>query len=97
MARCIECSSFNPYYKGGWCNYRDCETSPSDSCGSSDYDGSHLEYDDEKVCSTCSSYSSSRGGWCDYYECRTNPNSYCSDYTYDFMNILGICQGYSHI
>lgn len=47
-------------------------------CSMSDWGGSHEEYDANKVCATCTSYS---GGWCDYHRCETNSSSYCSDYT----------------
>lgn len=80
---CARCSSFDPYYKGGWCNYRSEETSPGGYCSSCDSDGAHPEYDSEKVCSSCRYYDSyTRGGWCDYHSCTTNSESYCSGFSY---------------
>lgn len=78
MPRCVSCSSFDPYYKDGWCSYHGRATSPGGECSMSDWGGSHEEYDANKVCATCTSYSS---GWCDYHRCETNSSSYCSDYT----------------
>lgn len=82
MSRCIECSSFDPYYKGGWCGYHDRETSPSDSCSNSDYNGTHLDDNPSKVCKTCESYDPyCNGGYCNYHECTTNADSYCLDWS----------------
>lgn len=82
MAHCIECSSFDPYYKKGWCNYHEKETSPSDTCAHSDYSGAHTEYDSTKVCKTCEAFDSYyMGGYCDYHKCSTNSYSYCSDWS----------------
>ena len=82
MARCIECSSYNPYYRGGWCDYHDRETSPSDSCACSDCNGSHIDDDSSKVCRTCESFDPNYcGGYCDYHECTTNSDSYCSSWS----------------
>lgn len=78
MPRCISCSSFDPYYKGGWCDYHGSVTSPDDSCNKSDWGGSHNEDGSGKTCSNCRSYSN---GWCEHYRCETNSDSYCSRYT----------------
>lgn len=82
MANCIECSSFDPYYKGGWCDCHECETSPSNSCPDGDYNGAHIDGNASKICRTCSSFcTTSRGEWCDYHECTVNGDSYCSDWS----------------
>lgn len=82
MPRCANCSSFDPYYKNGWCDEPKKRVSPSDSCSKSDYNGSHEEYDSKKTCSTCTSFDPyTRGGYCDYHKCTTNSSSYCISYT----------------
>lgn len=82
MANCANCSSFDPYYKSGWCDANNEETSPSNWCPKCDCRGSHEEFDSNKVCSTCDSFDPyTRGGYCNYHRCTTNRNSYCSDYS----------------
>lgn len=80
---CVGCSSFDPYYRGGWCDYHGCSVSPSDDCIDADSYGKHNEYDANKVCSSCRYFDPyARGGWCDCNHCTTNSGSYCSDFEY---------------
>lgn len=79
MASCVGCSSFNPYYHGGYCNDYEHDTSPNGWCPHCDDRGSHPEFDAEKVCKNCDTYRNYR---CTYHKCSTNPESYCSDFRY---------------
>ena len=75
---CLTCSSFDPYYRGGYCNYHRCDTSPSGSCSSEDSRGGGFS---NHTCSTCSSFDPNyHGGYCNYHRKDVYPSSSCSSY-----------------
>lgn len=73
---CLHCSSFDPNYHGGYCDYHKCDTSPSSSCSAEDSKGSRYGTD-RRCCQTCRSYD---GRFCDYYKERMNPTDVCGSW-----------------
>ena len=76
---CLTCSSFDPNYHGGYCDYHHYNVSPSESCRYEDSNGGGSTY---RTCSTCESFDPyAKGGFCDYHKRKTYPSSTCSSYS----------------
>ncbi len=75
---CVNCSSFDPNYHGGYCDYNKRDTSPNSSCSHEDSrGGGNSKY----TCDTCRSFDPNyHGGYCDYHKCDTYPSSTCSSH-----------------
>lgn len=75
---CITCSSFDPNYKDGWCDYHKCKTNPYSSCNLEDTKGGGFK---DHTCSTCYWFDSSyHGGYCDKHKKDTYASSSCSSW-----------------
>ena len=73
---CVTCSSFDPNYKDGYCDYHHRETTPSATCNSEDSRGGGFT---KYTCSTCTYFDESyHGGYCDYHSKDTYESSSCS-------------------
>ena len=77
---CVNCSSFDPNYHGGYCDYNKRDTSPNSSCSHEDSrGGGNSKY----TCDTCRSFDPNyHGGYCDYHKCDTYPSSTCSSHEF---------------
>lgn len=77
---CLTCSSFDPNYHGGYCDYNRCDTSPSSTCSNEDSRGGNFgSYN----CLTCSYFDPNyRNGYCDLHRSSTYPSSSCSNHRY---------------
>lgn len=79
MKNCSQCNSFDPYYKGGWCDWHKCTTSPNSSCNVADDNGGGFK---KFQCCTCYWYDSNyHGGWCDKYKTDVYASSSCNSWT----------------
>ena len=77
---CLTCSSFDPNYHGGYCDYHKRDTSPNGSCSKEDSRGGGNIQD---TCLTCRSFDPSyHGGYCDYHKCDTYASSTCSSHSF---------------
>ncbi len=75
---CLTCSSFDPNYHSGYCNYNRCDTLPTGSCRYEDSRGGGQK---GYVCSACRYFDSNyHYGYCNYLKQDTYPSSSCSSY-----------------
>lgn len=75
---CLTCSSFDPNYHGGYCDFHRCNTTPSGDCDHEDKKGGGFTY---HPCSECNSFDPYHlGGYCDFHRKGTYPSSSCSDF-----------------
>lgn len=75
---CVNCSSFNPYYSGGWCDYHGRKTSPNDYCSVGDYKG-NTQSTVDKRCGTCMEYGNY---YCRYLREEVSPDNVCNRWKY---------------
>lgn len=76
---CITCSSFDPNFHNGYCDYHKRNTSPNDTCDKEDCRGGKFK---KRTCSDCESFDSNfHNGYCNYHRCDTYSSSSCSNYS----------------
>ena len=74
MKNCVNCEDFDRFYKGGWCNYFKCTTSPYSSCHLAGDNGGGFE---KYQCSTCYWH---KNGWCEKHKIYVYSSSGCNDW-----------------
>lgn len=74
MSCLSNCSSYDPNYKGGWCNFHGRETSAGDTCSNEDSRGGN-NGDSNRSCSNCDDYSN---GYCNDLNQYVNSGNVCS-------------------
>ncbi len=76
---CLTCSSFDPNYKGGYCNFHRCSVSPTGTCSKEDNKSNSYDY---HTCSQCESFDPDyKDGYCNYWKEKVTPSSTCSRFS----------------
>lgn len=75
---CLTCSSFDPFYHGGYCDYHKRDAFPDSSCSKEDSKGGGFS---KYTCSTCRYFDPNfHNGYCNCYKKDTYTSSSCSSY-----------------